>query len=226
MAGFYYAIIKFILPYSILSGWFPASLSEVQTVKVQPGDQVTLTCTNISNNANYTEWFRQVEGSKPQCIASMYEARSRAQLCDGFQKYKYQITADMSYAFLIIKSVDLSDSGLYYCGFYTSAYTAIGNAIFLRVQDESVGPSFLIFGLLSSVIVILILIIVGVILKISRQSHLLTEVNHQLQPQRSENLASCDPNYAALSFHPKKKRSRMPMSEREVQTNVVYATTR
>ncbi|GLD57226.1 uncharacterized protein AKAME5_002988000, partial [Lates japonicus] len=51
-------------------------------------------------------------------------------------------------------------------------------------------------------------------------------VNEEPQTERNKNLGSDDLNYAALSFQSKPKRKRRPPSERELESNVVYAATR
>ncbi|XP_071394037.1 uncharacterized protein [Centroberyx affinis] len=219
--------------------WIPVSVSESQTVEVQPGENVTLMCANISSYSTHSVWFRLVNRSKPCCISSMYGSND-ASYCDGFQNGKFEMRSSVSTLFLKIKQVDLSDSGLYFCGFYINGHTVIVNATYLKVQgngdfDDEVddkckilvekpdGITSLASVILGGVTVFLVMVIVGLVLKISQ---LQTAAKEELQPQRSENLDSDELKYAALSFHPKPKRSRRPASEKEVETNVVYAATR
>ncbi|XP_071758705.2 uncharacterized protein LOC139914319 [Centroberyx gerrardi] len=203
--------------------WIPVSVSESQTVEVQPGEEVTLMCTNISSSPIYSEWFRLGNRSEPCCISSMYKSDVNAWFCDGFQNGKFEMRSNISTLFLKIKQVDLSDSGLYFCGFYRDGDTVIVNATYLKVQEESDGITSLASVILGGVTVFLVMVIVGLVLKIRQ---LQTAAKEELQPQRSENLDSDELKYAALSFHPKPKKSRRPASEKEVETNVVYAATR
>ncbi|XP_071394145.1 T-cell surface glycoprotein CD8 beta chain-like [Centroberyx affinis] len=220
--------------------WIPVSVSESQTVEVQPGEEVMLMCTKISSSPTYSEWFRLVNRSKPCCISSMYNSDETAWFCDGFQNGKFEMRSSVSTLFLKIKQVDLSDSGLYFCGFYIDGHTVIVNATYLKVQgnvdfddetddkskvlvEKPDGITSLASVILGGVTVFLVMVIVGLVLKISQ---LQTAAKEELQPQRSENLDSDELKYAALSFHPKPKRSRRPASEKEVETNVVYAATR
>uniref|UniRef100_UPI003AABA6B6 uncharacterized protein isoform X2 n=1 Tax=Centroberyx gerrardi TaxID=166262 RepID=UPI003AABA6B6 len=217
--------------------WIPVSVSESQTVEVQPGEEVTLTCTNISSSPIYSEWFRVGNRSEPCCISSMYKSDDNPWFCDGFQNGKFEMRSNISTLFLKIKQVDLSDSGLYFCGFYRDGDTVIVNATYLKVQgsgefDDEVdtlckkkpdGITSLASVILGGVTVFLIMVIVGLVLKIRQ---LQTAAEEELQPQRSENLDSDELKYTALSFHPKMKRRRRPASEKEVETNVVYAATR
>ncbi|XP_078147996.1 uncharacterized protein LOC144543568 [Centroberyx gerrardi] len=236
--------------------WIPVSVSESQTVEVQPGEEVTLMCTKISNYSIYSVWFRLVTRSKPCCISSLYGSDETASYCDGFQNGKFEMRSSVSTVFLKIKQVDLSDSGLYFCGFFIKGDTVIVNATYLKVQDNGEfddegddkskilvekpdGITSLACVFLGGVTVLLIMIIIGLVLKIRQ---LQTAAKDELQPekvQRSEvnpilrfifkcsmNLDSDELKYAALSFHPKPKRSRRPASEKEVEPNVVYAATR
>uniref|UniRef100_UPI003AB0CA48 uncharacterized protein n=1 Tax=Centroberyx gerrardi TaxID=166262 RepID=UPI003AB0CA48 len=203
--------------------WIPVSVSESQTVEVQPGEEVTLMCTNISSYSIYSVWYRLVNRSKPCCISSMYDSDETASYCDGFQNGKFEMRSNVSTLFLKIKQVDLSDSGLYFCGFYIEGDTVIVNATHLKIQEESDGITSLASVILGGVTVFLVMVIVGLVLKIRQ---LQTAAKEEMQPQRSENLDSDELKYAALSFHPKQKRSRRPASEKEVEPNVVYAATR
>ncbi|XP_071394016.1 uncharacterized protein [Centroberyx affinis] len=220
--------------------WIPVSVSESQTVEVQPGEEVTLMCTNISSYPTFSEWFRLVNRSKPCCISSMYKSNDEAWFYDGFQNGKFEMRSNVSTLFLKIMPVDLSDSGLYFCRCDIDGHTVIVNATYLKVQgsgefDDEVdtlckilvekpdGITSLASVILGGVTVFLIMVIVGLVLKISQ---LQTAAKEELQPQRSENLDSDELKYAALSFHPKPKRSRRPASEKEVEPNVLYAATR
>ncbi|XP_053199006.1 uncharacterized protein LOC128383402 [Scomber japonicus] len=202
--------------------WISVSVYELQTVEVQPGGEVTLLCSKISKSPTQTEWFRVVERNKVTCIASMYGSNSKASLCDGFQNAKFEISSNISTVFLKITKVDLSDSGLYFCGFYIGTNTVIADVTKLHVQEESDGIN-LMSVILGAVTVLLTMIIIILAVKIRK---LQTASNAEPQPERNKNLGSDDLNYAALNFQPKAKRTRRPATEREKELNVVYAATR
>uniref|UniRef100_UPI003AAC5BDA uncharacterized protein n=1 Tax=Centroberyx gerrardi TaxID=166262 RepID=UPI003AAC5BDA len=243
-----YTLVTALLLYNL--SWIPVSVSESQTVEVQPGGEVTLMCTNISSSPTYSEWFRLGNRSKPCCISTMYKSDDKAWFCDGFQNGKFEMISNVSTVFLKIEHVDLSDSGLYFCGLYIDGHTVIVNATYLKVQgngdfddegddkskilvEKPDGITSLASVFLGGVTVFLVMVIVGLVLKISQ---LQTVTKEELQPQRNKvnpslrfilyNLDSDELKYAALSFHPKPKRSRRPASEKEVEPNVVYAATR
>uniref|UniRef100_A0A7N6B462 Ig-like domain-containing protein n=1 Tax=Anabas testudineus TaxID=64144 RepID=A0A7N6B462_ANATE len=239
-------LITALLLYS--NSWISVSGSESQTVEVQPGEEVTLLCSNISKHATQTEWFRVVQRTKPRCISSMYRSDGEASYCDEFQN-GFEMSSNTSTVFLKIKRVDLSDSGLYFCGFYINTHTVITSATYLNVQgngeseDEVIydpdGTTNLMTVILCGLTVFLTIVIIGLFVKIRK---LKTAVTENPQPKRKkvntfllfndskhsvlQNLASDDLNYAALSFLEKPKRVRKPASESVLESNVVYAATR
>ncbi|XP_034713260.1 uncharacterized protein LOC117935233 [Etheostoma cragini] len=115
--------------------WISVSASESHTVEVQSGGDVTLMCSNISKTPTQTEWFRSIKRTKPSCVSSMNQSDSKALFCDGFQN-RFEMSSNISTVFLQIKRVELSDSGLWFCGFYMDGHTVISNAIYLKVQGD------------------------------------------------------------------------------------------
>ncbi|XP_039455345.1 uncharacterized protein LOC120433311 [Oreochromis aureus] len=212
--------------------WISVSGSEFQTVEVQSGEEVTLQCSNISRSSTHTEWFRVVNRATLSCIASMYGSNGQALFCDGFQNGKFNMTSNNVAVFLQIKPVDLSDAGLYFCGFFLDYHIIISTRVELRIQggETSEGEDFKteeesnrmtqplsiilagLTGLLTMVVIILILNI--------RKP----QTAPQQQPeQSSENVDSVDLNSAVLRLHPQTPRSRRPAIETQVETHVVYA---
>ena len=117
----------------IVSGWIFISGFDSDTVEVEEGENVTLACSNISTYVGKVEWFRVVNTTKPSCIASMYFPENEAINCPGFNRSKFKMTSNISTVFLKIAHADLSDSGLYFCGFYIRGYTDIPTSRFLKV---------------------------------------------------------------------------------------------
>ncbi|XP_039677610.1 uncharacterized protein LOC120572378 [Perca fluviatilis] len=218
--------------------WISVSASESHTVEVQSGGDVTLMCSNISSVPTTTEWFRVINRTKPSCISSMYGSDGKPSFCDGFQN-GFEMSSNISTVFLKIKRVDLSDSGLYFCGFYIEGHTVIAGATYLKVQGnsesdfgvdlntekESDGMTNVMIVILGSLTVLTVLTIVVIVLTVKIRK-LQTAVIEEPQPERNKDLGSDELNYAALNFQVKPKRSRRPASEREMETHVVYAATR
>ncbi|XP_033992298.1 uncharacterized protein LOC117487751 isoform X1 [Trematomus bernacchii] len=216
--------------------WISASVS--QTVEVQPGEEVTLLCPNVSIHPTQSDWFRVFNRAKPSCVSSIYGAGGEASYCDGYQHGKFEMSSNLTTVFLKINQVDISDSGLYFCGLYIGTSTVISSAIQLNVEgngesdddeydfetkkepDEMAYLMSLILGCLAFLLTIVVIVLAVKIRKLQR------DANEESQPKRPQNMCSDELNYAALSFQAKPKISRRPASERELEPNVVYAATR
>uniref|UniRef100_A0A8D0AFN5 Immunoglobulin subtype domain-containing protein n=1 Tax=Sander lucioperca TaxID=283035 RepID=A0A8D0AFN5_SANLU len=197
--------------------WISVSASESHTVEVQSGGDVTLMCSNISRVITTTEWFRVINRTKPSCVSSMNPYDGKPSFCGGFQN-RFEMSSNISTVFLKIKRVDLSDSGLYFCGFYIGRHTVFVNATYLKVQEESDGMAHLMSVILGALTVFLTIVVIVLAVKIRKL---------QTGTQRIwTDLGSDELNYAALNFQAKPKRGRRPASERELETHVVYAATR
>ncbi|XP_068444230.1 uncharacterized protein [Clinocottus analis] len=190
--------------------WISVSVSESQTLEVQPGKEVTLTCDNISNKPTQIEWFRLSNRSELSCISSMYGSESSASFCDGFQ-HGFEMSANISNVFLKIKRVNSSDSGRYFCGFYGDKHTIFTSVTNLIVQEEPDGTTKLMSVMLAGLSVFLTIVVI--VLKLQ------TAVKDKPQPEGNEDLGSEE-------LRPKPKRSRRPARDREMESNVVYAATR
>uniref|UniRef100_A0A668TS02 Ig-like domain-containing protein n=1 Tax=Oreochromis aureus TaxID=47969 RepID=A0A668TS02_OREAU len=180
--------------------WTFVSGSGVHIVTVQPGEDVTLQCSNISTSPTHTEWFRVVNMTKTSCISSLFGSHGQASFCNGFRNGKFNMSSNNTSVFLKITQVDLSDVGLYFCGFYVNKHTVISNAVELRIQD-------LISTILGGLAGLLTIVVIILVLKIWK-------------------LQKDDLNYAALNFQKKVQRNRRPVTQRELEPHVVYAATR
>ncbi|XP_030610062.1 uncharacterized protein LOC115797604 [Archocentrus centrarchus] len=198
--------------------WISVSAFQFHTVEVQAGEEVTLQCSNFSSHIGHIFWFRVTNGPNVSEISSMIRSESNVSFYDGFQNSKFDMTSNTSVLFLKIKQVDLSDSGLYFCGQRSSEKLILYSATSLKVQGK-ISPLNVILG---SLTVFLLLVIFGLLVKIRK---LYAAQGERQNPQHSESVDSDAMNYAALSFHPKAA-IRRPVSQRELGTNVVYAATR
>ncbi|XP_026006972.1 uncharacterized protein LOC113011623 [Astatotilapia calliptera] len=200
--------------------WISVSLAQFYTVAVEPGQEITLQCSNFSSFATHIFWFRLADRLNASCISFMPTANSRATFCDGFQDTKFKMTSNTSVLFLEIKQVDSSDSGLYFCGELNMGRPKVYTATYLKVQED--GLTNLSTVILGSLTVFLLLVIIGLVVSI-RKLH--TAHDEMQNLQHSENAESDAMNYAALSFHTRTK-MRRPAPQRELEPNVLYAATR
>ncbi|XP_037614600.1 uncharacterized protein LOC119481572 [Sebastes umbrosus] len=216
--------------------WISVSGSESQTVEVQSGEEVTLTCSNMSRVVSLTWWSRLVNRTKASCITFMYSANSDVKYCDGFQKLKYEMSSNISTLFLKIKDVDLSDSGLYFYGFISGG-RPIFSVIRLNVEGKgsiethddvdsqcemSYGTAKLTSMILGGLTVFLVAVIIGLVVKVRK---LQTAASEDQNSQQYENVDCNGLRDAELSLYSTVGTGR-PASEREVKTRVVYAASR
>ncbi|XP_042258262.1 uncharacterized protein LOC121890064 isoform X3 [Thunnus maccoyii] len=172
--------------------WISVSLSESHTVDVQSGEEVTLQCTKIYEVQATTSWFRLVNRTKASCISTMTSSKT-VKYCDGVQNGKFQMSSNISTTSLNIKEVDLSDSGVYFCGFYISGQTVL-SVIHLNVEgsdDESYddigrkskqsdATTKLTSVILAGLTVFLVMVIIGLLVKVRKLKTAATEGQNSL----------------------------------------------
>uniref|UniRef100_A0A669CRG7 Ig-like domain-containing protein n=1 Tax=Oreochromis niloticus TaxID=8128 RepID=A0A669CRG7_ORENI len=190
--------------------WISVLALEFNYVEVQPGEEVTLQCSNLSSYPVHLFWFRKTNRPKASRISSMTSPDKSASFYEGFQNVKFNMTSNTSVLFLEIKQVDSSDSGLYFCGDPKNEKFIVYGATNLKVQDGSQNLSSMILG---SLTVFLFLVIIGLVFKIRN-----FQTAQDDGKQHMENVESDVKITAGLSFH---LRKRVP--QRELETNVVYA---
>ncbi|CAI5672344.1 unnamed protein product [Oreochromis niloticus] len=207
------------------------SMSVSQNVEVQPGEEVTLQCANISTNNTATFWFRLRNGAQPKWISSMFSTDKSLAYCEEFESGYFEMSSNISTIFLKLKNVAVSDSGLYFCGFYANA-RPLFRVIHLKVegriefvddsksQKMSDGKMELMCGILGALNFFFIAVIIGLVIKIKKLLWLPYIADGEEQySQQSEDPGSDNVNYATVTFGQKPRR-------REPQTNAVYAATR
>ncbi|XP_039869892.1 uncharacterized protein LOC120722821 [Simochromis diagramma] len=210
--------------------WISVLAFKIHTVEVQPDEEVTLQCSNLSSYHVHLFWFRVTNRLNASWISSMFSPESNVTFYEGFQNGKFNMTSNTSVLFLEIKQVDSSDSGLYFCGELKNEKFIVYGATNLKVQeDSSQNPSTMILG---SLTVFLLLVIIGLVVKIRKlHTGIYVFLFYQIaqddgqNPQRSENVDYDAMNYAALSF-PLRTKIRRSVPQRELEPNVVYAATR
>ncbi|XP_029310962.1 uncharacterized protein LOC115023827 [Cottoperca gobio] len=180
------------------------AVSKFQTAEVLPGKEVTLLCSNFSSSLSQIIWFRVTKGSEPSCVSFMFKPHEPATFCHRFQNGKFETSTNISTVFLKIKQVNLSDSGLYFCGYYVSGNPVIVDATHLEVQDVFDVITKLLSMILGGVTLFLIMIIICLAVKIKKLQKAHVE---ELNLQKTESQSSDELNYAAVTFRPKTERN-------------------
>ena len=124
-------VINFLL---CVSDLVSALVSQSQTMEVRTGDNITLQCSNLTMAAGHTAWFKQVNGSEPVCISSMYSVASTPDLHNGFQRSHFGMFSNNTTNFLKITNVEIGDCGLYFCGLYPHSQMCFVNATYLKIK--------------------------------------------------------------------------------------------
>uniref|UniRef100_A0A672FCF5 Ig-like domain-containing protein n=1 Tax=Salarias fasciatus TaxID=181472 RepID=A0A672FCF5_SALFA len=201
--------------------WISSSVGDFRTVEVLPGEDVTMLCSNFTNQLIQVVWYRLANSEHNiSRISAMLSSDDNATLCAGFQNRRFTMTSNNSHIFLNIKQVDLSDVGLYFCGCNINNSMDIFNRTYLKMQErlpDSLNSTYMLQG---GLIVFLIVVIVALVFKI-RSFHTEFSPNLRDVPQESDGL-----NYAAVSFQHRTNRGRRRTAMRELETHVVYAATR
>uniref|UniRef100_A0A3Q3KVZ2 Ig-like domain-containing protein n=1 Tax=Labrus bergylta TaxID=56723 RepID=A0A3Q3KVZ2_9LABR len=211
------------------SGLLSVSVSEFHTVDAQPGEEVTLLCSTFTLFPLHITWFRLNSTSNTSRISSLSSADKKASFFGEFQNSSFDVTSNSTHLFLKMKQVDFSHSGLYLCGFSSEGNSVIVSATYFKVQGKMVflcsfiGRDSYLNMILGALVVFLSAVIFTLVVLIRKPQ---TARKEDQDPQQSEVLHFLDVNYAALSFHPQAKSRRRPAAENELETHVLYSTTR
>ncbi|KAK0156002.1 hypothetical protein N1851_001453 [Merluccius polli] len=165
--------------------WLVVSLPDSRTLEVEPRENVTLSCTNVSSSPTVALWMRGDNTSKPIMISSVFGSDSSSmRYMDGFQQGRFLLDSNLIFVNLTILQVEVSDSGWYFCLFYHETKLVIVNSTFLKIhgdedtlhkEDDTKSKKdehwIMVWGM-GAVNVILALVILGLILNITNQRQL------------------------------------------------------
>uniref|UniRef100_A0A3B5L9Y0 Ig-like domain-containing protein n=1 Tax=Xiphophorus couchianus TaxID=32473 RepID=A0A3B5L9Y0_9TELE len=206
----------FLLPLLWTLSRVRLTLCRFHSVTVQAGGHVTLSCANLSNLPSHVSWSKLGDGGNIGYISTMTSSESRAVLCDEGQGDKYNMTSNGTDIFLDVQEVNLLDAGVYICGQSTDEFKGIFGVTYLQVEGNV--SLHLLTVILGSVVVFLLVVIFGLILKVT--------TSHTGNLSLIDNLNSEAVSYSALNFRSKAKGDRRPAAERETDANVIYSATR
>uniref|UniRef100_A0AAY5L5V3 Ig-like domain-containing protein n=1 Tax=Esox lucius TaxID=8010 RepID=A0AAY5L5V3_ESOLU len=168
--------------HSPLSTFVPVLVFQSQTMVVLKGEgeSVTLLCSNISTVVGHVAWFKQVNRSEPVCISTMYSSHPST-VSYYLENRHFEMYSNTTTIFLNITKVEIADSGLYFCGFFSNTkHMVFVSAKCLNVQvcneTTSLGECngsmdlFPLVVILGGVTVVLLIVIIILVLKIRRET--------------------------------------------------------
>uniref|UniRef100_A0A8C1TTC4 Ig-like domain-containing protein n=1 Tax=Cyprinus carpio TaxID=7962 RepID=A0A8C1TTC4_CYPCA len=224
-----------------------ASLTFMKTVNI--GTTVTLLCSNILKEPSYIAWFKQTNDSLPLCIATQYVSEKPADSIyfNGFKENHVEMSVNKTFSSLKIVNVDISDSGIFYCGSFLTNHMMFHDKTQLVVVNEtsqskgditnvdcgatketlrSCHVYYTLTLILSGLVLLPTVLAIAIFIRLKGKKQ--TErrhVDNALMSKQLEQEQDADLNYAALSLD--KKKNRRPVRRlKEVEPNVVYAATR
>ncbi|XP_051580055.1 uncharacterized protein LOC127455911 [Myxocyprinus asiaticus] len=112
--------------------------SQIATILAQPGDTVTIWCQHTVRAKGHINWFRQRNGALPLRIVYMMYSLKLNMTAYHFNDFKPDHMVMSLYSkntSLTILNVNISDFGLYYCGW--ERHMTFGDGTHLDVQERS-----------------------------------------------------------------------------------------
>ncbi|KAM6960307.1 putative immune-type receptor 11a isoform 1-T1 [Tautogolabrus adspersus] len=194
--------------------WISVSGSESQTVEVQAGEDVTLMCSGMDKYLKVRYWLKLVKGTDIQCVSAVTSPTSEVTYHDGYSNRTFNMSSNDSTISLKVRSVKLNNSGIYYCGFNKEGRPVL-TTIHLKIKECNEAAT-LASIILRGLTLLLVMVVIGLLVK---DRTFQTAAEERQNPGHTENEASGELNYAAVTFRSKAKR-------REPEPNVLYAATR
>ncbi|XP_077083986.1 uncharacterized protein LOC143736997 [Siphateles boraxobius] len=229
-------------------GLLTAITSQTTNISAQPGDNVTFWCQHNLEIGKYMLWFRQTNSAVPLSIVYMmlpYDIEVVPTYLNGFQPNRLVMSLNSKNSSLRILNVDISDSGLYYCG-WDSRVITFGDGTNLDIKERSVAPLknetykvtnkdlkrspisakycsgnifYKLTFIFGGIVVILIIIPLTLFIVKIRKTQEKDDVQHVTQHHEESHSTL----YAALQFSKQKTRRAARHAE---DTDVVYSATR
>nr|AAI63760.1 Nitr11b protein [Danio rerio] len=114
--------------------------SQIVNISAQPGENVTIWCKHTSNTGKNIHWFKQTHGAVPlnivyKMISYKFEELHLKYLND-FQPDRFVMSLNTENTSLSILNVEISDSALYFCGWY-SWKILFGDGALLDIKVKS-----------------------------------------------------------------------------------------
>nr|NP_001020668.1 novel immune-type receptor 11b precursor [Danio rerio]CAI21230.1 novel immune-type receptor 11.2 [Danio rerio] len=205
--------------------------SQIVNISAQPGENVTIWCKHTSNTGKNIHWFKQTHGAVPlnivyKMISYKFEELHLKYLND-FQPDRFVMSLNTENTSLSILNVEISDSALYFCGWY-SWKILFGDGALLDIKDlkgpistkDCSGNTFYTLTfILGGIIVILLTVTLTLFIIKIRKIHKKDENQHATQHHEEAHSSV----YAALRFSKQKTRRA---ARHNKDSEVIYSATR
>uniref|UniRef100_A0A672QWS2 Novel immune-type receptor 12 n=1 Tax=Sinocyclocheilus grahami TaxID=75366 RepID=A0A672QWS2_SINGR len=133
------SIFVLFLEHFIVSLLTAVKSSQIVNLSAQPGENVTIWCQHTSETGINIHWFKQTNSSVPIAIVYMmisYQLKEIHKMyLNGFQQDRLLMTLNSKNSSLRILNVDVSDCGLYFCG-WESRIIAFGDGTHLDIKGN------------------------------------------------------------------------------------------
>ncbi|XP_053337540.1 immunoglobulin kappa light chain-like [Clarias gariepinus] len=138
------------------------------TLEAEAGDKVTIWCKHDLTDTGYIFWYKHTSDSVPLlmgCKQFFTSAPSKA--CHFFNESEgIVMSVHDKNTSLTITAVNVSDTGLYYCGYMEQNQIIYSDSIYLSMKGSDSPPVFFILTVLfGAVIVILLIVLIFIVLK-------------------------------------------------------------
>uniref|UniRef100_A0A4W6BPN7 Immunoglobulin V-set domain-containing protein n=1 Tax=Lates calcarifer TaxID=8187 RepID=A0A4W6BPN7_LATCA len=112
-------------------------LSESQTVKAQSGQESNC-CAKDNQRSSCDVLAQSGQQDQYELYLSYVRSDSKAEYCDGYEAGNFQMRSNSSTVYLKIKQVNVSDSGQYFCGFYTNGRVTFTESQYLNLTSSKI----------------------------------------------------------------------------------------
>ncbi len=146
----YYYVLKLCVIPLLDLGFLTTKASQSTDITAQPGDNVTIWCKHTSKIGKYIQWFKQINSAVPLSIVYMmlpYTLEVKATHLNGFQPDRLVMSLNSKNTSLRMLNVDISDSGLYYCGWQKNWVLTFGDGTQLDIKGNTFSTAHLLNSL-------------------------------------------------------------------------------
>ncbi|XP_039515231.1 uncharacterized protein si:ch73-266m14.1 [Pimephales promelas] len=121
-------------------GLLTVTASQTTNISAHPGDNITLWCQHTLQIGEYMHWFKQTNSGVPISIVRMmlhFNTEAVPTYVNDFKPDRLVMFLNRKNSSLSILNVDISDSGLYYCGWGSWVIT-FGDGTNIEIKERTI----------------------------------------------------------------------------------------